>query len=158
MAVFDRFTSTLDRTPPAAYVIAPGDTAVVALLRLHGIRVDRSDTAWTARGEAFLIDSIVTAPRIFQGHHEVRLQGRWQRGLQALPPRSFIVSTAQPHGALAVYLLEPESDDGFVTWNLFDRELRKGGRFPVTRIFDLSRRGRANNRRTSASITQPLQN
>ncbi len=158
MPVYDRFTSTLDRTPPAAYVIAPEDTAVATLLRLHGIRVDRSDSAWTARGEAFVIDSIVTASRTFQGHHEVRLQGRWERGLQALPPKSFIVSTAQPRGALAVYLLEPESDDGFTTWNLFDRELKKGGRFPVTRIFDLSRRGRATVRRTSASITQPLRN
>jgi hypothetical protein len=158
MPVYDRFTSTLDRTPPAAYVIAPEDTAVATLLRLHGLRVDRSDSAWTARGEAFVIDSIVTASRTFQGHHEVRLLGRWERGLQALPPKSFIVSTAQPRGALAVYLLEPESDDGFTTWNLFDRELKKGGRFPVTRIFDLSRRGRATVRRTSASITQSLRN
>ena len=158
MPVYDRFTSTLDRTPPAAYVMAPEDTAVATLLRLHGIRVDRSDSAWTARGEAFLIDSIVTAPRTFQGHHEVRLKGRWERGLQTLPSKSFIVSTAQPRGALVVYLLEPESDDGFTTWNLFDGDLKKGGRFPVRRIFDLSRRGRAANRRTSAPTTQPVQN
>ena len=158
MPVYDRFTSTLDRTPPAAYVLAPQETEAVALLRLHGIRVERSDSAWAARGEGFVIDSITTAPRAFQGHHEVRLKGRWERGLQALPPKSFIVSTAQPLGALIVYLLEPESDDGFTTWNLFDRDLQKGGRFPVTRIFDLSRRGRAVNRRSSASTTQPLPN
>jgi hypothetical protein len=153
--VYDRFTSTLDRTPPAAYVIAPQDTAVVRLLRLHGIRVDRSDSAWLARGEGYIVDSIVTSPRQFQGHHEVRLEGHWQRGLQALVPRSFIVSTAQPLGALAVYLLEPESDDGFTTWNLFDGDLKKGGRFPVTRIFDLSRRGRSANRRSTASSALP---
>jgi len=158
MPVYDRFTSTLDRTPPAAYVVAPGDTAVATLLRLHGIRVDRSDSAWRARGESFTIDSIITAPRTFQGHHEVRLKGRWERGLQTLPSKSFIVSTAQPRGELVVYLLEPESDDGFTTWNLFDGELKKGGQFPVTRIFDLSRRGRAANRRSSASTTQLLQN
>ncbi|HEX7596168.1 MAG TPA: M14 family metallopeptidase [Gemmatimonadaceae bacterium] len=158
MPVYDRFTSTLDRTPPAAYVVAPGDTAVVTLLRLHGIHVDRSDSAWRARGESFTIDSIITAPRTFQGHHEVRLKGRWERGLQTLPSKSFIVSTAQPRGELVVYLLEPESDDGFTTWNLFDGELKKGGQFPVTRIFDLSRRGRAANRRSSASTTQLLQN
>jgi len=153
MPVYDRFTSTLDRLPPAAYVIAPQDTAVVALLRLHGVRVERSDSTWTARGETFTIDSIITAPRVFQGHHEVRLQGAWQRGLQSLPPRSFIVSTAQPRGALIVYLLEPESDDGFTTWNFFDADLKKGGRFPVTRIFDLSRRGRGAARRSSASAS-----
>jgi hypothetical protein len=158
MPVYDRFESTLDRTPPAAYVVAPQDTAIATLLRLHGIRVDRSDSAWTARGESFVIDSIIRAPRTFQGHHEVRLKGRWERGLQALPPKSFIVSTAQPRGALAVYLLEPESDDGFATWNNFDSDIRKGGRFPVTRIFDLSRRGRGAIRRTSASNTQPIPN
>jgi hypothetical protein len=154
MPVYDRFTSTLDRVPPAVYVLAPRDTAAVTLLRLHGIRVDRSDSAWTARGEAFTIDSIITSPRPFQGHREVRLRGRWERGLQALPPKSFIVSTAQPRGTLIVYLLEPESEDGFVTWNLFDSELKKGGRYPVTRIFDLSRRGRAVTRRSSASALQ----
>ena len=143
MPVYDRFILTLGRAPPAAYVLAPDDTAVATLLRLHGIRVDRSDSAWTARGEAFLIDSIITAPRTFQGHHEVRLHGRWERGLQTLPPKSLIVSTAQPRGALVVYLLEPESDDGLITWNMFDGDLKKGGRFPVTRIFDLTRRGRA---------------
>jgi hypothetical protein len=74
-------------------------------------------------------------------------------------PKSFIVSTAQPRGALIVYLLEPESDDGFTTWNLFDSRLQKGGRFPVRRIFDLSRRGRgAAIRRSSASSLRELQN
>jgi hypothetical protein len=159
MPVYDRFTSTLDRTPPAAYVVAPEDTAVVTLLRLHGIRVDRSDTTWRARGESFVIDSVITAQRAFQGHNEVRLKGRWERGMQTLPPRSFIVSTAQPRGALIVYLLEPESDDGFTTWNLFDSRLRKGERFPVKRIFDLSRRGRgAPARRSSAATPQQLAN
>jgi hypothetical protein len=159
MPVYDRFISTLDRVPPAAYVIEPEDTAVVTLLRLHGVRVDRSDSAWTARGESFVIDSIVTSPRPFQGHHEVRLRGHWERGLQSLPPNSFVVSTAQPRGALIVYLLEPESDDGFATWNFFDSHIQKGGRYPVRHIFDLSRRGRgAAVRRSSASSPQPLQN
>jgi hypothetical protein len=158
MPVYDRFTSTLDRVPPAAYVIAPEDTAVVTLLRLHGVRVDRSDSAWTARGESFAIDSIITSPRPFQGHHEIRLKGHWERGLQSLPSNSFIVSTAQPRGALIVYLLEPESDDGFATWNFFDSHIRKGGRYPVKRIFDL-RRGRGSAlRRSSASSPQPLDN
>jgi hypothetical protein len=158
MPVYDRFTSTLDRVPPAAYVIAPEDTAVVTLLRLHGVRVDRSDTAWTARGESFAIDSIITSPRPFQGHHEIRLKGHWERGLQSLPSSSFVVSTAQPRGALIVYLLEPESDDGFTTWNFFDRHLQKGGKYPVKRIFDLRRGRGAALRRSSASSPQPLDN
>ncbi|MGH7605373.1 MAG: M14 family metallopeptidase [Gemmatimonadaceae bacterium] len=151
MPVYDRYTSTLDRLPPAAYVIPPEDGAVAALMRLHGLRVDESDSAWTARGESFVIDSVVTNPRSFQGHHEVRLKGHWERAMQALPAKSFIVSTAQPRGALAVYLLEPESDDGLTTWNFFDPQLQKGGKYPVRRIFDLRRRRGAAQKRSSAS-------
>ena len=33
----------------------------------------------------------------------------------------------------------------------FDQDIKKGGRYPVTRIFDLSRRGRTVNRRSSAA-------
>jgi hypothetical protein len=142
--------------PPAAYVIAPEDGAVAALLRLHGLRVDESDSAWTARGESFVIDSVVTNQRAFQGHHEVRLKGHWERGIQSLAAKSFIVSTAQPRGALAVYLLEPESDDGLTTWNFFDPQLQKGGRYPVRRIFDLRRgRGAAQKRSSVSSDRSP---
>jgi hypothetical protein len=158
MPVYDRFTSTLDRVPPAAYVIGPDNQAVVTLLRLHGIRVDRSDSAWTGRGESFVIDSIISNSRIFQGHHEVWLKGHWERGLQSLPAGSFIVSTAQALGPLIVYLLEPESDDGVATWNFFDAHMQKGSKYPVRRIFDLSRRGRANVRRPSASSTDSPEN
>jgi hypothetical protein len=159
MPVYDRFTSTLDRSPPAAYVIPAEDSAVVSLLRLHGIHVDRSDSAWMGRGESFVIDSISLNARAFQGHHEARLKGHWDRGAQSLPAGSFIVSTAQPRGALAVYLLEPESDDGFTTWNFFDAHMKSGGTYPVRRIFDLSRRRRgAAGRRSSASAYQTPEN
>lgn len=151
MPVFDRFTSTLDRIPPAAYVVAPADTAVVRLLRRHGIRVDRSDSAWNARGESFTVDSIITAARAFQGHRETRLQGKWERALQTFPAGSFIVSTAQPLGTLVVYLLEPESEDGLVTWNAFDASLRKGEKFSVRKVLDITRRGRSRLRRSSTT-------
>jgi hypothetical protein len=105
-----------------------------------------------------VIDSIITAQRAFQGHHEARLKGHWERGLQTLPAKSFVVSTAQPRGTLIVYLLEPESDDGFTTWNLFDTRLQKGGRFPVKRIFDLRRGRGAAIRRSTASSQSEFKN
>ncbi len=155
MPVFDRFTSALDRIPPAAYVIGPRDTAVVTLLRRHGITVDRSDSAWSARGESFIVDSIITASRPFQGHRETRLRGTWERAAQQFPAGSFIVSTAQPLGTLVVYLLEAESEDGLVTWNFFDAGLKKGEKFPVRRVLDISRRGRFRLQRSSTT-SNPL--
>jgi len=152
MPVFDRFTSALDRIPPAAYVVAPGDTAIVRLLRIHGIRVERSDSAWSARGEAFTIDTVISATRLFQARRETRVQGKWDRALQAFPTGSFIVSTAQPLGTLVVYLLEPESEDGLATWNFFGARLKKGEKFPVRKVLDLSRRGRSRPRRSSTVV------
>ena len=47
---------------------------------------------------------------------------------------SFVVDTSQPLGLLAVYMLEPQSDDGLVTWNYFDSELKPGGVYPVLKV------------------------
>ena len=45
-----------------------------------------------------------------------------------------MVRTAQPLGNLAVYLLEPGSEDGLATWNFFDDGLKEGTDFPVVRL------------------------
>jgi hypothetical protein len=95
------------------------------------------------------------AQRPFQGHREIRLRGRWERGTQNFPPGSYIVSTAQPLGTLAVYLLEAESEDGLVTWNFFDTGLRRGQRFPVRRVLDISRRGRLRMQRSTTISRRP---
>ena len=47
---------------------------------------------------------------------------------------SWIVRTAQPLGTLAVYLLEPESEDGLAAWNFFDDHISPGSVFPVLRV------------------------
>jgi len=40
----------------------------------------------------------------------------------------------QAQAIAALYLLDPESDDGLVTWNLFDGELSPGKPFPILRV------------------------
>lgn len=102
------------------------------MLRMHGIQVERLTTERQLRGEAFVVDSIARAPRVFQGHREVRVEGRWRPVERVASAGSFLVSTAQPLGTLAVYLLEPQSDDGLTTWNFFDSWLQPGADHPVT--------------------------
>ncbi len=132
--VADRFDATLSRTAPAAYVLGPEQREAAELLERHGIRVERLSVERRLPAEAFVVDSIVRAPRPFQGHREVRLEGRWAEGERAVPAGSFLVSTAQPLGVLAAFLLEPESEDGLTTWNFFDSSLRVGEPHPVLRL------------------------
>jgi hypothetical protein len=40
----------------------------------------------------------------------------------------------QAQAIAALYLLDPESDDGLATWNVFDAELAPGTPFPVWRV------------------------
>ncbi|HEX7120973.1 MAG TPA: hypothetical protein VF178_01295, partial [Gemmatimonadaceae bacterium] len=52
----------------------------------------------------------------------------------SLPAGTWIVRTAQPLGVLAMYLLEPESDDGLVTWDVGGRSAGANGTAPVIRL------------------------
>jgi predicted deacylase len=139
MPVFERFKPTLLAPVPARYVIAEQDTQVVRVLRLHGIVVTQAGRnppgmELMGDGYVFMIDSTVTAPRPFQGHREMRLVGKWRKENRPVAPGSFMVDTSQPLGLLAVYMLEPQSDDGLADWNYFDSELKPGGLYPVYRL------------------------
>jgi hypothetical protein len=136
LPVYDRFTPTVLRQLPRGYVLSPADTAAVRLLRLHGVRVEQAaaDQHRPLRVELFSIDTIIVADSLFQGHHEVRLEGYWSAAYRTIPAGSYFVPTGQPLGIVAFYLLEPESDDGLTTWNVFDARLARGELFPVWRV------------------------
>lgn len=137
--VYDRFDPALEQTLPYAWVIPPAQSALVAPLRRHGLFIEQVDggSVVSVRAERFAIDSVVKASQRFQGHQEVRLTGRWQPADSlALEPGTFVVRAGQPLGILALYLLEPQSDDGFVTWNLLDQWLQPGARYPLARVID----------------------
>ncbi|MEX1186073.1 MAG: M14 family metallopeptidase [Gemmatimonadaceae bacterium] len=133
MPVFDRFDPTLSVNVRSGYVIVGDPPAVLKLLAAHGIAVERLASPRVAPLELFTIDSVIRAPRPFEGHREERVTGRWSTSTESIPAGSYFVATDQPLGRLAVYLLEPESDDGLVTWNHFPG-LAAGSVFPVARI------------------------
>jgi hypothetical protein len=138
MPVFDRFEPELTRTISRAWLIPASDTAAIALLRMHGIRLDRAESNTTpAHMKVFVIDSLHTQPKEFQGHHEMQLGGHWRDTTAQYPAGMLLVPGNQPQAVAALYMLDPESDDGLVTWNIFDRELAPGRNFPVWRVTEL---------------------
>jgi hypothetical protein len=136
MKIFDRFSPTLTRPAPWGYAMAPSDTAAINLARRHGLEVARVTAEW--RGDAgpqFIVDSTVIGTQAFEGHRLVRLVGRWEPGRPVtLAPGTIVVRTAQPLGVLAMYLLEPESDDGLVAWDVGGRSSGSAGTAPVIRL------------------------
>jgi hypothetical protein len=135
MPAYLRFDPVLTRTIPHAWLISAGDTAAIALVRAHGIQVEQPSAGITsARISRFVIDSLGTEPREFQGHHEMHLTGSWHDTTSQLPGGILMVRGDQLQAVTALYLLDPESDDGLVTWNVFDSELAAGKTFPVWRV------------------------
>jgi len=134
--VYDRFVPSLLARMPSGYLLDASQTAAVALLRRHGITVQRATPGAQVDVVSFTVDSVIRAARPFQGHHEVRVVGRWAASSrrQRVPTGTFIVRTDQPLGLLAMLLLEPQSDDGLATWNVFDRALAPGREYPVLRL------------------------
>jgi hypothetical protein len=136
---YARYTPKRTVRLPAAYLIAVRDEAVIGTLRQHGIVVERLTAAETLRVEAFSVTQIAGAERLNQGHYPNTVNGEYGQLEKTFPVGTFFVSTAQPLGKLAAYLLEPESDDGLVVWNFFDRYLARqwgGGavEYPVYKL------------------------
>jgi hypothetical protein len=140
LPVRDRFDVTRTEPMPWGWLVTPSAADTVgAMLRLHGVRVLRTSAPTAAAGlECFAADSVVASQRAFQGHRETRFEGRWVPSATDIPAGALIVTSRQPLGVLAQLLLDPNSDDGFGTWNLYDaaiaRPAASGGDVPVCRL------------------------
>ena len=134
MPVFDRFVGARREPLTEGYLLPPQHSQIVDLLRLQGVTVERLSAPLAASVEAFKIDSLTAAPFVFEGHRTVSLEGSWDLKTVELPAGWYFVPTRQRLGVFGAYLLEPESEDGVVTWNLLDRDLRRNGTYPFYRV------------------------
>src|SRR5205809_7468091 len=120
LPVRDRFVDSLTRPLPAGYFLPPADSAVAALLRLHGIQVQRLTAEWTDTVQVLTGTELKWVTREFQGHHLLEVTGTWARASRRVPAGGYFVSTAQPLGRLVFALLEPEGF-GLARWGAFSR-------------------------------------
>jgi hypothetical protein len=135
MPVFDRFRATRKEAVPRGYLLPPRLKAVIDLLRMHAVLVDRLTTSQPISVEMFTVDSVIVGP-LFEGHRTIMVEGGWSRepADTTISAGWYLVRTDQPLGILAAFLLEPASEDGMVTWNLLDREIRVRDTYPILRI------------------------
>ena len=140
MPVFDRFQALRKEAMPDAYLVPSRLRNIVELLRAQGIAVDSLTGESRLAAEEFAVDSMTAGP-LFEGHRTVQVEGRWtsRTGDTLAGPGWYTISTRQPLGVLAAYLLEPASEDGVVTWNFLDRELQPRTPYPILRTLSAPR-------------------
>jgi hypothetical protein len=136
MPVMASFRPTVTNTLPFAYAFdAKTAAALMPVLGLHGLRVERLSAPATVTAQAFSIDSVSDAGQSESAHRMRNAPGRWNdAATQTLPAGSYVVRAGQPYGLLAFYLLEPENDDGLLSWGFFEGLVGAGTKYPVIRV------------------------
>jgi hypothetical protein len=108
---------------PVAYLLTVNDPDVIGVLKTHGIKVEKLTEKSEIVVNRFEISALSCAPRLNQGHYTNTVIGRYIQGSLDFPAGTIVVRMAQPLANAAACLLEPESDDGLLFWNYFDRYL-----------------------------------
>lgn len=120
---------------PFAYLIPPTNTLAIDTLRRHGIQVEELREDIQLDIQAYQIKSVDIASKAFQKHKLITVvEAKPHSEQRMIPAGTVIVKTEQPLGDLAAYLLEPQAEDGFTTWGLFNDGLVAGKDFPVLRL------------------------
>jgi hypothetical protein len=133
---YARFVPTKSVARPWAYVLPASARDIARHLLRHNLEVRALTQAAELPVEAFVVDRVARtssadiadqapAETLFFGHHEL--------ASYAARPGDFLVPMAQPFAHVALYLLEPESDDGLVEWGFFPA-IAAGDVYPVRRI------------------------
>ena len=108
---------------PFAYILTTHDPVITDLLKTHGIKVEKLLSDSKIDVQRFEISELKGEARLNQGHYTNTINGKYSSGPMDFPAGTLVVRTAQPLGNLIAYLLEPQSNDGLVVWNFFDRYL-----------------------------------
>ena len=108
---------------PFAYIITTRDPAITDLLKIHGIKIEKLLSDSKIEVQRFEISELKGSERLNQGHYTNTITGKYISGSIDFPAGTLVVRTSQPLGNLVSYLLEPQSNDGMVVWNYFDRYL-----------------------------------
>ena len=136
MLDYGMFEATRTVPTAGAYLFQreKGMQVVLDKLLAHGITVEELTAPATLEVKVFRIEDVTKKQKLFEGHHQVILRGNYEDQKLELPQGTLLVRTTQPLGILAAYLLEPESEDGLVTWNFLDSFLEKGKVYPIYKL------------------------
>lgn len=124
---YNSFEPTLLSTVPKAYYFSKDLKPIADKLLEHGIVISQLEKRTRVEGEVFNITEFNRAERSrYPGHKTVSLEGEFKPGKVSFKSGDYKVSMEQPLAWLIFYLLEPQSDDGLVFWNYFDKYLEGG--------------------------------
>ena len=137
---YGNFTITQRVPLPRGYLIPATLPLIVRKLQQHGIVVETLTAPAVLRVQRFRFKKLFPPKWPFQGHWLTHVSVRPFWETDTLAAGTYFVGLDQPLAPLIATLLEPESDDGLLVWNFFDRYLtaewsRRLGDYPILKLF-----------------------
>lgn len=140
---YSAFKSTTEAVLPKGYLIPEEFVNIVEHLRRTGVQVQKLTKNQKATGEVFEAKALKNFERTFEKHQMATLLGEFKPATKRFKKGDYWVDLAQPLANLIFYMLEPQSDDGLVTWNFFDAYFEAQGikekpvEYPIFKCFEL---------------------
>jgi len=137
------FKATKESVLPKGYLIPAEFDYIVEHLRRTGVEVIELSKNQRASGEIFEATELNFATRPFEKHNMANLKGEFKPATKRFRKGDYWVDLAQPLANLIFYMLEPQSDDGLVTWNFFDQYFQDNGiaekpvEYPIFKYYEL---------------------
>jgi hypothetical protein len=137
------FKATTEAILPKGYLIPAEFDYIVEHLRRTGVEVTELTKNQKASGEVFEATELNFANRPFEKHNMANLKGEFKPATKRFKKGDYWVDLAQPLANLIFYMLEPQSDDGLVTWNFFDQYFQDNGiaekpvEYPIFKYYEL---------------------
>lgn len=117
---YGSFEAVKESTLPRGYIIPREFHHIAAHLEKLGATVTTIEKSTKFSGEIFRVEKLNRASGKFEGHTLATAEGKFIPATRTFKKGDFIIDMAQPLANLIFYALEPESDDGLLTWNFFD--------------------------------------
>ncbi|HEX6309269.1 MAG TPA: M14 family zinc carboxypeptidase [Longimicrobiales bacterium] len=117
------YVASATRPRPWAYAFAPHLNELASFLRGHGIQVERLAQAATVSAEKFRLTAIEWAAAPYQNHLNAVPTVELVPESMQLPEGTYLVRMAQNAARLIPELMEPDTDDSVVVWNLLDHSI-----------------------------------
>ncbi len=123
----------VDTAPPRAYIVPAQWTAVIDVLRAHGLRLVTTTRAWEGEVETYRCEGATWNERSFEGHQVLFSPGEGSarpgatpgdcvlvRERLSFPAGSAVVPLDQRAARVAIHLLEPQAPDSLLAWGFFN--------------------------------------
>lgn len=118
--LFNQCKSKVKISVPKAYLIPVEYKFVIDKLKLHNVKIFKSNNTTTLEVERYRFANVTFANRPYEGKHQPSFTVELFKEKKQIDKNFFIVPTNQRVLRIIIHLLEPEGVDSLVKWGFFN--------------------------------------